>query len=369
MSRLMFSIATCAICLMLGSCGSTDPQPSLAIPTRYDSASYTLNAATEIAMIGQFEDLIEALEKGRASSVRLNESEILLKLDVLLPFMDPLAVNEVTSRVLSTIRASGGTYDWSKDAAGNGEGGVYGAYLFTAEGLDATEVVEKQLFSVMLQYHVNQLLLGTTTPATIDKLVATIGAHPKFSNSDKATSHPDRFVAAYAARRDKNDGTGMYTKIFASLRKAQAAAKAGTAFSTDLNDAIKEYRRQWERALMATTANYLFTVVSKLSQTTVDDATRSSAIHSFGEAAGYLMGLTTVPQNQRIIPSETLQTILAKMGLPLGGSPSCWKVWQDPFTSLPLLIECTNIIATTYGFSSAEMESFKTNWVNAQDRK
>lgn len=346
-----------------------DPQPGLVVPSVYDSTMYSLNTATEIALIDDSKAFIKALQVGRTSGIKLNEAAILGQFDALAPFIDPSARAQTRIYVQQVVAASGGVYDWAKDASSNGQGGVYGDYLFTKEGLDATELIEKQLFSILFQYHANTLFQGTITSATIDKLVATYGAHPVFSNSEKAVNHPDHFVAKYAARRDKNDGTGMYTKISASLRKAQAAVKAGSGYNAELNDALKEFRTQWERALMATTVSYCYAVASGLSQTTLDDATRSSAIHSFGEAAGYLLGLASVPQSQRIMTTETLNIILTKMGLPPGGQPSCWLVWQDPFTSLPLLIEITKMIAATYGFGPTEMESFKINWVATQNRQ
>ncbi|MCX6141339.1 MAG: hypothetical protein NTX15_11030 [Candidatus Kapabacteria bacterium] len=358
----------CLLIVVIQACG-TDPQPGLVVPATYDSTSFAINASAETALLDGLEGLIEALEEGRTGGVLLNEAEIFSKFDALSASIDPATRSAMRSSVQVAINASGGTYDWTKDASGNGKGGVYGAYLFTAEGLDATEFVEKQLFSTLLLYRMNGLVQGTITPATIDRLVAVVGAHPVFKNSDKADIHPDRFVAAYAARRDMNDGNGFYTKLAAALRKAQAAAKAGSSYSGDLNSAVKDFRVQWERALMATTVNYLFTVISKLSATTVDDATRASAIHSFGEAAGLLKGFSYIPDSQRIISKQDLNAILISIGLPADGPVSCWKFWQSPFLNLPTLLEAATSIASVYGFTPAEMESFKSNWVAVQNRK
>jgi hypothetical protein len=203
----------------------------------------------------------------------------------------------------------------------------------------------------------------------VDRLVALFGAHPSFPNTDKAAVNADRFSAAYAARRDQNDGKGFYTRFRDQAIRLQAAVKAGSAYNSDRDAALAAIRDIWERAIMATAINYTYAVVDGLSATSVTDAQRGGAMHAYGECIGFLHGWKAVPQSMRRITDAQIDQLLSLLLVPTTAPWTAHRIWQSPVTNLPRVVEARTTLKNLYGFTDTEMESFKTNWVNTQNRQ
>ena len=210
------------------------------------------------------------------------------------------------------------------------------------------------------------IALDTAIPTVrnVDRALALFGATPAFKNSGV-----DKFCANYAARRDKNDGTGFYTTIRDAFKKARAAAAAGRDYDAEYRAAVSVIRSNWERSQMATAINYCYATVATLSATTITDSARATGMHSFGEAVGFLWGWSTTVASQRTITSVQLSDALALMRAPTSGPWTFYDVWQKPATTLDELLAVAELLQATYGFSEAEMLDFKQNWISVQGRQ
>ncbi|MBU3742325.1 MAG: DUF4856 domain-containing protein, partial [Candidatus Kapabacteria bacterium] len=274
----------------------------------------------------------------------------------------------VTAALPELAKASGGTYDPRRPVAENGQGGVYGSYLFDETGLEYEQVVDKGLYGAMLYAKAAKLMQTAATSADVDRILALFGADPAFPNSDKAAA-PDRFAAAYAARRDKNDGKGMYTTITRALRTAKAAAAKGSDHDAEKMAAFTTIRSTWERALMATALNYLQSTVQTIASTNPTDADLAAALHAHSEAVGFVMGLMAVDAGDRIITDAAARDVLAKLQIPTQGPGTSYRMITEPVSTVTDLQAAITIIANVYGFSAADVEDFRNNWVNVQGRQ
>ena len=360
---LRMLIAGIALVAILSSCStSVDP---LDVPATYDASAFTSNAATELRLRDDLAALTNLMKTGRTQGVTVDLSE-LTALASALPMGSYADI--VTAALPELTKASGGTYDPRRPVADNGHGGVYGAYLFDETGLELEQVVEKGLFGAMMYAKASQLMQPTATPADVDRILALFGADPAFPNSDKAAS-PDRFSAAYAARRDKNDGKGMYTTITAALRKAKAAAAIGSDYDGDKIAAFTTIRSTWERALMATVVNYIQTTIQTITSTSPTDAQLSAALHAYGEAVGFTMGLMAVDAGSRVITDAVARSILTSLQIPAQGQGTSYRIITQPVSAVVDLQAAIAAIANVYGFSASEIEEFRNNWVNVQGRQ
>jgi len=366
-ATLPFVVATS---LVFTGCNSdqTGPKTPLEVPASYDATSYAANAVDSYQTRTEFAALQAKLKTARNKSVTLNESELVALYAPLRALTSASFTSVVDMHLANAALASGQTFDATKTPAENGVGGVYGSFYFDKYGRDIEEHVQKGLFATMFYYQALQITADGTTAAEVDDLVALFGANPSFKNTDKAATDADVFCAAYAARRDKNDGTGLYTQMKNAFIKAQAAAKAGANYTPELNEAVADIKLTWEKSQMATAINYLYSVMTRLSATTLDDAAKASAIHSFGEASGILIGWHSLSDSQRKITTTELTELLTLLNMTPGVEPSCHVFWHDPFSNLPRLNQAAEKLQTIYGFTEAEMEDFKKNWVGEQSR-
>ncbi|MBV6442108.1 MAG: hypothetical protein DYG98_01825 [Haliscomenobacteraceae bacterium CHB4] len=350
------------------ACDDKDKTP-LDIPSAYDGTAFETNAATQIGVLSRFTSLVNEAKKGRATGQTVS-------LDSLNYWY---TAGNPTLQSLTSVYYSGKTPEWTAQlalASGNtytpgvptGNGGAYSGYLFDANGLELEQLLDKGHYGALLFHHFNELTSGTITEATVDQMLAIFGANPTFPNSYQANLHaqPDKLIANYAARRDKNDGKGFYTNIRDQFIKLQAAVKAGPDYNEERDEAIAEIRLLWEKANAATIINYLYAVISKLSATNPTDADIASALHSYGETVGFTHGFRTL-ENKKITDTE-IDELLTLLNTPANGTPTSYKFATDPVNELPKLTQVISRLKSIYGFSDQEMEDFKKNWVSEQNR-
>ncbi len=362
-------ITAFSLLLVVGCEDSTTTPDPLVVPTVYDSTGWSANTASQYQIRKDFAALISLVRSARSVSVVLTPAQTAAAFDPLRNYTIASERSRIDDLLRHTAEASGNMLDWSKTPDMAGQGGVYGSYLFDEYGRDTDEFIQKALFNVML-YNQAQLTVrtGPASPKIIDQVVALFGANPTFPNGASAATLKDEFVAVYAARRDKNDGNGFYTRFKNAALKAKAASSNTSRFQTEYNEATKDMFAQWERSQIATAINYCYSVVTRLSATTVDDAARSGAMHAFGEGAGILMGWRAVPEDQRTITNAQLDEILSLMYVANASVPECYKFWHEPVANLPRLQQVMDKLKNVYGFTSQEMEDFKSNWVAVQGR-
>lgn len=347
-----------------------DKKPALQIPTMYDGANFQANTVKETTVKNQLMALTNEVKKGRtgqkvqASTLRsiFNAGNPSLK-----SVTTPYYANFLDKWFDEVEKASGGaTLDLA--ILPEGDGGTLGGYLFDNTGIEPEQLIEKGLFEAALYNHAVSLLQGNITPATIDQLVSIYGATPAFVNTDNAQNpNKDDFVAKYAARRTKSSG-GIYFDIKNDLLKAQAAAKAGSTYKTELDEALTSFRKNWEKAIAATIINYCFSAISTLSSTNPTDNAKASALHAYSEGVGFLHGFRTINASYKIITDAQIDQLLLLMNAPYNGTPSSYLFVRDAFNQLPKLQTVIKELQKIYGFTDAQLEDFKKNWINEEKR-
>ena len=362
-----------ALSVVLFSCDeeTTDVTfPALEVPTTYESANYQTNASTELSVLTNLSALSSKVKEGRTGAT-VSETELLAIFNAGNPSLKSITTSYYSEKALKDFaelaKASGGTFDPTTAPAGNG--GVYGGYLLDENGLELGEVIEKGLFGAALYNHALTIIKSNNiTASDIDRLVAIFGAHPSFPNSDAVAQNKDVFAAKYAARRDKNDGKGLYTSIKTNLITAKAAIEKGQDYNQDRDKALSDFRYNWEKSNMATVINYLLGTISKLNKSNPTDADKASALHSYSEAVGFIHGWKGISGNDKAISDAEIDQILDFMNVPADGNITSYTFVTDSFNQLPKLQLAIDKLTQVYKFTDQEMIDFEYNWVSEQGR-
>jgi hypothetical protein len=367
------SLFALSVTLFFIACGEKDKAP-LDIPSAYDGSTFASNIATQDAVRGQLEALVNEAKKGRTAGVVLDYATLTQLFNVGSPSVKSITTSYYAGRLDGAgnwldemAKASGTTYSIGVPT---GQGGVLNGYLFDENGLEIEQLVEKGLFGAALYNHAVSLMQGTMTPATADQLLRIFGAHPDFPNTPTAAkaTNPDKFMANYAARRDNNDGNGLYFQMKNAFIKLQAALKAGDDYNQERDEALATLRETWEKVNAGTMINYCHSVISTLSATNPTDAQKGSALHAYGECVGFMHGWRTIPQDYKIMTDAEIDEILVLFNAPYNGTPSSYKFATDPANELPKLTTVIGKLKAKYGFSDQQVEDFRNNWVAVQGR-
>jgi hypothetical protein len=373
-SKIIFA---CLFLLVLVGCSKQEEaRPDLQIPTSYDASAFTANTATQAAVKSQLETLVNETKKARVAGVAVNYQTLTQQYNAGNPSVKGVTTSYFAGRMdgqgnwLDELaKASGTLYTPSAPIAGR-QGGAFGGYLFDENGLEIEQLVEKGSFGAALYNHATTLMASRMTPATVDQLLSIFGAHPDFPNtptSSKATN-PDKFMANYAARRDKNDGNGFYSQMKKEFIKLQAATKAGDAYKKEQDDALVAIRLTWEKINAATIINYCHAVIATMSATSTTDAQKGAALHAYGECVGFAHGWRTIPQQYKKITDAQIDEVLVLLNAPFNGTPTSYKFITEPVSELPKLTQVINRLKDLYGFTNQEIEDFKNNWITVQTR-
>jgi hypothetical protein len=349
--------------IALLGCEQNNVKTELVIPEKYDGSTFESNAADELKARMALSSLSNEMKKGR-TGLKVESGNISLHLNVLKPLVSPYYIKLIEENLLPELFAA----NTSSTLNPGIEGGLYGAYLFNKYGIENEQLIEKGLYASAFYNSAYVIANGTRDPKTTDKILALFGAHPNFANSNNSSLHsnPDVFIANYVARRDKNNGTGYYSNIQNSLIKLQGAIKAGSAYTKEQDEAIALIFENWEKGSASTAINYIYSVLSKLSTTNPDDATKASALHSFSEVLGFLQGFKNV--NEKIITDKEIDEILTLLNVSVGQSPKTLNFLSQPAAELPKIVQVLTELQNIYGFTATEMEEFKKNWVVEQNR-
>ena len=362
--------------MLLSSCDKKATEiPPLSIPTTYQSADFATTAAAQIGVGKRLAGITTEAKKGRVNGKTVGADSLNFWFTTSSPTLKSFNTSYFAGKFEGTtgwfaeiVKASGGTYTPSATIAGNG--GTYGGYLFDENGLEIEQLIEKGQFGSVSYNQATSLLSSTITVETVDQVIALFGANPTFPNTPTAakTAQPDIFMANYAARRDKNDGNGFYTQIKEAFLKLQAAVKAGNDYTKERDEAVATLKLTWEKVNAATIVNYCHAVVSTLSATAPTDAQKAAALHAYGECVGFTHGWRTIPQAQKKITDAQIDEVLDLLNAPAMGTPTSYKFITEPVNQLPRLTQIITKLKSIYGFTDAEIEDFKSNWVSVQGR-
>ncbi len=350
-----------------------DVKTPLNIPTSYSSESFSTNAATELSVAGQLGSLTTYMKTAQDASVKLVKDS----LDFYFGANATPSLKAVTgtyyTKLIETnwfnemVASSQNAYDPANGATAT-IGGVYESRLLNAKAKENIQEIEKGLYTAALFNHFVSVSNGTLNDAAIDKMLAVIGGNPTFPNSYTVATSPDKYVLKYVCRRDKNDGNGFYSGVKNGFLKLKAAVAAGDDYKEEQTAAVTQIRTNVEKGMAATTINYCYAALSKLSATSPTDADKAGAMHDLGEAVGFIHGLKAVPANARIITDAQVDEVLAFLKAPNTSKGDMYTFITMSAINLPSLTSAQNKLKTIYNFSATEMEDFKNNWMSTQGR-
>jgi hypothetical protein len=363
-----------ALGLFFTACNPDEKKAPLVLPDTYTAPNFTQNTTQQAAIRTQMEALVTEIKKGRTPGTVLDGAV----LTSLFQTGNPSIKSITTPYYIGRLENTGNWLDELTKASGNaytvgtpvGQGGTLGGYLFDENGLELEQMIEKGLFGAAMYHHATTLMQGTITLETVDQLVSIFGAHPDFPNTPTAAkaANPDKFMANYAARRDKNDGAGLYTQLKKAFIQLQAAVKAGDDYNTERDEALVLIRQTWEKVNAGTVVNYCHSVIATLSATSLSDSDKGKALHAYGECVGFLHGWRTIPQGYKIMSDAEIDELLILLNAPYNGTPTSYLFVTDAFNELPKLTQVIDKIKVKYGFTTQEIEDFKKNWVVEQGR-
>jgi hypothetical protein len=373
----IFATALLGIAL-ISSCKDKDPvKKALEIPTSYDGANFAANTTAQKALLDQLGALTDEAKKGRNAANTVTRQS----LETLFTAGSPALSAEATLYYKGKLEGSGGWFDelakasgttWTPEAPnGSSQGGVYGGYLFDEFGVEMEQLVEKGQFNATFYNHATKLMSGEINLITVDRLLAIYGAKPAFANSGSnnvAVEVRDRAMANYGARRDKNDGNGMYSQMKTAFITLQAAVKAGEEYNEERDKALKDVQLLWEKINAATIINYCHSPISSLSQTNPTENQIGGALHAIGEGIGFAHGLKTINPKFRKITDAQIDEILVLLNAPANGAASVYKFATNSVDELPKLQQVISKLKSIYAFNDQEIEDFKSNWVTVQGR-
>lgn len=368
-----FSALCMGALLVFSSCSEKEEPlaPVLNIADSYMSANWDNNTSNVSAIRNQFNSLVSYMKTGQDGSTKLEGTQLNTLLNqgnILSAFAGSFKTDIQTTFFPSLVKNSGQAYHPDSGATAV-LGGAFEGRLLSERAYEILQAVDKGLYAAGFLNQIIELGNGSLDMAKLDQMLAFYGAHPSFPNTPTAANaaYPDMLIANYTARRDKNDGKGLYSQIKRNFLTLQATLLTEGDWTAERASAQKDLQANIEKALAATTINYMKAAVKKLSTTNLTDADKGSALHDLGEAYGFILGLNYVQQSDRIIQQSDLDFVLTKLGK-TGTDIHQYSFVNDPVTSLPNLEDAWNRLATVYGFSNQEMADFEYNWVSTQGR-
>lgn len=373
--RCRYPLLLLVVVLFSACTKDESPAPTFEVPANYDSANFRSDVATANSLRIQLNTLVNEAKRGRI----VTNTVLASTLEQLYTASSPSLRDATRVYYNGLLSGTNGFFAELAAASGNsyspgvpvGNGGVYGGYLFDENGLEMEQLIEKGLFGSLNYYQAHLLLQGTVSQAVLNQVLALYGAHPDFANTPTAANatNPDVFMANYAARRsDVNDANSLYNQMKKAFITAQAAIKAGQSRLAERNAALADIRLLWEKINAATVINYCHSVISTMSQTAPTDAQKAAALHAYGECVGFLHGWRQLPADSKRISDAQIDELLTLLLAAPGTTPESYKFITEPGTQLPKLQDVIGRLQTIYGFTNAEVESFRNNWVSLQNR-
>jgi hypothetical protein len=264
------------------------------------------------------------------------------------------------------LASNDGFYHPDSSIQSNGHGGGYTLngskrYLYDENGLEPQQVIEKGLY-MALMYNKMKQIISSTDETLSHRLLALMGANPNFNNSANG-QNADRLGANYIARRDQNDGLGLYSQNRRILTALQIAAK--TASPIAASQAANEFLLAYEKGIAATIINYLHQTNAFISVTSPTDDDLSAALHAYSEAVGFTIGHIGL---ETTLGDDRMAQILALLNYNNGPDSETYLVATDRFNTVEKNNQAIELLKEVYSFSDAEIESFRFNWVAEQGR-
>ncbi len=328
-------------------------------PDRYDGADYESNAIVELGLRAAHESFMMPMRNaGNDTTLKPTVAELRARFDQGPPSLRSITTPYFAGKVdewLALFEASAGNA-WAPADPPPATGGKLGVDIFSPEGLDIRQAIDKGMFVASFYNRAVSLMGGTVTAATVDRILALYGGHPSFGTGDAGAGSADTWSAVYARRRsDPRAATpGIYPRIKGNLIRARAAARAGAGCAAELQEALGAIRADWERALLATTLYYANDARTRFGQANV-----AGALHSLGEGLGFAYGFRMMPGANRTITDVQIDELLTVLGIPPAGPVTLYRYALDTANEVSRLDEVIARVQAVYGWTAAEVDAFK----------
>lgn len=361
--------------LFLTACTKNDDsaKKNLVVPTSYVSIDYDTNTFEDRMLATRFANLLATIKPGENQANTLDLNVLLAAWNEggalsLKTKCGPIASGIENMLFPELVKHSGKTYHPNHGDTAT-LGGVFEGRLLNQGAFEIVQSVDKGSYAGMFLYRILELKKGNFDHKVLDQMLALYGAHPSFPNTPTVanTPKPDKYIANYAARRDKNDGSGYYSKIKTEFLTLHAAIKAGNEYTDEKEQAFARLIQNMEKALAATSINYLNSAISKLSKTNPTDTDKAGALHDLSEALGFIQGFDQLNSPYITISNGDITAIEEHLHIN-GQGYRYYEFTNDPITHITDIVAAITKLQTIYQFTPGEMIDFKTNWVSAQGR-
>lgn len=362
--------------LVFSSCIKDDPEikTTITLPTTYASYNYEVNAQTQIDLRSRMIAIGTKAKTVRTSGVSVTRQELLDLFQV----GSPAVQTVITDYFETALTGSTGYFQILEDASAGGtyvlgtpqgQGGYFEGRVFDENGIEPDEVIDKGLYASVLYNSATTFMGPNMVYADVDRIIALFGANPSFPNSGSSNvAQPDILLANYAARRDKNDGNGIYAQFKNAAIALRAYIIAGSEFDSERNQSITKLKQAWEKACAATVINYCHAAIAKFTITNPTNADIASGLHAYSENVGFIWGWKTIPQQNKIITDAQIDDLLVLFNAPANEIPTSYTFVTDAVNQVPKLQTVILNLQNIYGFSNQDIEDFKRNWVADQGR-
>ncbi|MBX3191282.1 MAG: hypothetical protein KF819_30070 [Labilithrix sp.] len=338
----------------------------ITLPPTYDSPGYDTNAAVELGLRNKLDAFLKPMRDAENDFADGGAPAPVTKAQLVTLYTDgnPNIKGITTVFYQPKVDAWFGEYEEAFTAGPftptdppPAKGGTYGKWVMSARAVDLHQAIEKGTYVAGFYNHaLGVLSSGPITEATIDRLIAAFGAHPSFPGDPAALQNKDVNSAALAARRSRDPAlTGPYVKMKQAAIKAKASIAAGAKCAADRDAAIKTFLSEWERSSYATVIfDFNDIIADKLSP-----GKFAEALHAYGEGIGLIAGFRTIPQDRRIVTDAQIDKMLSDALSPVTAASEAFKLQTASVQAAAGLQQVMSDIKTIYGFSDAEIASFK----------
>lgn len=362
--------------LVFSSCTKDDPESktTITLPTTYVSFDYEANAQTQIDLRTRMAAVGIKAKTVRTAGVSVTRQELLDLFQIGNPAVQSVITDYFENALIGTTgyfqiledASAGGTYTLGTP---QGQGGYFEGRVFDENGIEPDEVLDKGMYASVLYNYATTFMSPNMDHTDVDRIIALFGANPSFPNSGSTNvSQPDILMANYAARRDKNDGNGIYTQFKNAAISLRAYIIAGSEFSKERDQSLTKLKNAWEKACAATVINYCHAAIAKFTITNPTNADVASGLHAYSENVGFIWGWKTIPQQNKIITDAQIDDLLVLLNAPANEIPTSYTFVTDAVNQVPKLQTVILNLQNIYGFSNQDIEDFKRNWVADQGR-
>lgn len=340
---------------VLVACNNDDEAiPNLEVPSTYTSANFDANVTAERAVRTEIGNLTADLNSAESNAPNAGLTAITYPSNLKAVTL-PSYASKIEAWLPELVKAANSSTAFVNPGLGgspSGEGGLLGTRLLDENGLELEQMVEKGSFGAALYNHALTVINGDLNSATTDKLIEIFGTDMSFNVSAVTNA------ATYARRRSNlSEQTGFFFDIRDNLLVAKAAIEAGANYNAIRDQALADFKLNWEKSNFATVIFYC-NATKELITNASNDTDRGNAMHAYAEGVAFTAGWKGISDKQ--ITDAQIDEILEKLLAKDGETPESHKFLNDA-QLLSNLDEIITLIKGIYGFTDAEVASFYVN--------